>query len=82
MVTGATSALEEFRGLDADGRDEFAHRWWDSIYYCPECDDADPPRGHRECPRYPRGHDATGYMGTGTDYPADMRKLARAIARD
>jgi hypothetical protein len=57
-------------------------RWWSSvIYYCPVCDDAGRRPGDGIiCDRYSAYHDETGYMGTGTTYPPDTRRLAGMIA--
>jgi hypothetical protein len=74
---------EAYDRLPEAGRDAIADRWGDVIYFCCECDEENREReDYTRCPRFPREHDETGYMGTGTDYPPDIRDLARKIARD
>lgn len=72
---------KKFRSLPPDKRDDLAERLECEIYYCPECDNA-CRNDHRLCPRFPKEHDETGYMGTGTNYAQKYRELAVAIATD
>lgn len=84
MADDVRAARDSFRfgRLSLDGREEIANDWQDSIYFCPECDEAERDAGaYRGCSRYPKEHDGSGYMGTGKDYPASVRRLAKKISR-
>lgn len=67
--------------LPPEARDRVYDDWSDVVYFCPECDE-DHPNDYTLCPRYPAEHDDSGYMGTGTEYPEAVRKLARLMAHD
>jgi hypothetical protein len=86
MTVKATTATKDARRYDhlpGEDRADLADAWDHLIYFCPECDDEDRAWGHCEkCPRYPKEHDESGYMGTGTDYPKSIRRLASKIADD
>lgn len=71
-----------YKRLPPEERDKIVHEWGDVIYYCPECDDEGHNGEEHKCPRYPKEHDKSGCMGTGTTYPADVRRLAKKIAAD
>jgi hypothetical protein len=73
------------RGPDhtaGDKADRIAEEWGDLIYFCVECDEECRARDqYARCSRYPKEHDETGYMGTGTDYPDYIQTLARRISQ-
>jgi hypothetical protein len=72
-----------YNRLPVEEKDRLAEDWSLIIYLCPECDEEG--RAYDECykcPRYPGEHNKSGYMGTGTTYPADVRRLAKKIAAD
>lgn len=82
--TARLSAKEErYNRESPEQRDEIANDWGDIIYFCVECDEEErPERDYRKCPRYPKEHDKTGYMGTGTTYLPEIRRLAKKISKD
>lgn len=73
----------DYARLPESERDRIANEWGDRIYFCVECDEACRETSqYHQCSSYPREHDRSGYIGTGTDYPPKMRRLARKIAKD
>lgn len=75
------SLADRYDSMPESDRDNLHVRLGFAIFFCTECDEKHLD-DYEECPDFPKQHDRTGYVGTGTDYPEDMRRLARLIATD
>lgn len=83
-MLNANAARRDLRRLlntnDPDLADRLYRKWADEqiIYFCPECDERSG-KDYEQCPRFPREHNESGYMGTGNDVATDIQRLAARL---